>query len=259
LPPAPKIEILGSTGGTILGNLEAIRQRIEAAERVVVLTGAGVSAESGVPTFRGEDGLWKSFRAEDLATPEGFARDPALVWEWYAYRRRLLLTRLPNAAHKALAAFEDRRPGFLLVTQNVDGLHAAAGSRKVVELHGNIWRSRCTRCGEEAEDPREDPTPLPPTCACGGLRRPAVVFFGEALPDGAVQRALEATLEAEVALVVGTSSLVYPAAALPRLARDKGAFVVEVNPEETPLTPMASVSLRARAAETLPSLLGGRS
>jgi NAD-dependent deacetylase len=238
-----------------LDELTTIRRRLSKATRVLALTGAGVSAESGVPTFRGEGGLWGRFRAEDLATPEGFERDPRLVWEWYAWRRERLASLEPNAAHRALAAFERRLPGFLLVTQNVDGLHAAAGSRRTVELHGNIWRSRCTSCDARKEDARGPLSELPPRCQCGGTLRPDVVFFGEALPEESVRRAFEASREAEVVLVIGTSSLVYPAAALPQLARGAGAYVVEVNPEETPLTPLASVSLRAKAAETLPLLL----
>jgi NAD-dependent deacetylase len=239
-----------------MDGLDDARERLSKAKRVLALTGAGVSAESGVPTFRGEGGLWGRFRAEQLATPEGFARDPRLVWEWYAWRRERLLQVEPNAAHRALAAFEQRVPEFLLVTQNVDGLHAAAGSKRTVELHGNIWRSRCTSCSARKEDARGPLSELPPRCACGGTLRPDVVFFGESLPDEAVRQALLASREAEVVLVVGTSSLVYPAAALPQLARSVGAYLIEVNPEETPITPLASASLRAKAAETLPLLLG---
>jgi NAD-dependent deacetylase len=233
-----------------------IRERVVRAERVLVLTGAGVSAESGVPTFRGDGGLWGSLRAEDLATPEGFRRDPRLVWEWYASRRKLLATLEPNAAHRALAAFEGSRSQFLLATQNVDGLHALAGSRRLVELHGNIWWSRCSLCGTSSEDRRTTFDTLPPLCPCGGALRPDVVFFGEVLPDAAVRAAGEAARRAEVVLVVGTSSLIYPAAGLPEIARSAGAFVVEVNPEETPLTPLASASVRAKAAEAVPALLG---
>ena len=239
-----------------MDELDDARGRLSQATRVLALTGAGVSAESGVPTFRGEGGLWGQFRAEELATPEGFARDPRLVWEWYAWRRERLLSVEPNAAHRALAAFEERVPGFLLVTQNVDGLHAAAGSRRTVELHGNIWRSRCTACGARKEDDRCPLQELPPRCPCRGTLRPDVVFFGECLPEEAVRQALLASREAEVVLVIGTSSLVYPAAALPQFARSAGAFVIEVNPEETPVTPLASLSLRAKAAEILPRLLG---
>lgn len=229
--------------------------RLREAQRVLVLTGAGVSAESGVPTFRGPQGLWRSFRPEDLATPEAFARDPGLVWEWYAWRRETVAACAPNPAHRALAALEARVPEFLLATQNVDGLHARAGSRRLVELHGSLWRVRCTGCGEVAA--RREPFPeLPPRCRCGSVLRPDVVWFGETLPVEALQRAFTAAREAQVVLVVGTSSLVHPAAAIPEAALFAGACVVEVNPEPTPLSDRATVSLRGRAADVVPWLAG---
>jgi NAD-dependent deacetylase len=229
--------------------------RLREAQRVLVLTGAGVSAESGVPTFRGPQGLWRSFRPEDLATPEAFARDPRLVWEWYAWRRETVAACAPNAAHRALAALEARVPEFLLATQNVDGLHARAGSRRLVELHGSLWRVRCTGCGEVAA--RREPFPeLPPRCRCGSPLRPDVVWFGETLPVEGLQRAFTAAREAQVVLVVGTSSLVHPAAAIPEAALFAGACVVEVNPEPTPLSDRATVSLRGRAADVVPWLAG---
>lgn len=245
------------------GALASAVRRLRAARRVVVLTGAGVSAESGVPTFRGPEGLWRKYRPEDLATPEAFKRDPKLVWEWYAWRREKIAACRPNPAHAALAALEARVPELLLVTQNVDGLHAVAGSRRVVELHGCLWRVCCTRCGDRRDDRRVPPPELPPRCEaagpsggrCGALVRPDVVWFGEALPGGAVETAFGAARTAEVVLVVGTSSIVYPAAALPQIAQGAGAFVVEVNPEQTPLTPLADVSLRGRAAEIVPELV----
>lgn len=229
--------------------------RLREAHRVLVLTGAGVSAESGVPTFRGPEGLWRSFRPEDLATPEAFARDPRLVWEWYAWRREKIAACTPNAAHRALVALEARAPQFLLATQNVDGLHALAGSRRLVELHGSLWRVRCTGCGQAAAR-RDDLGPLPPSCSCGSALRPDVVWFGETLPPEALQRAFDAAREAEVVLVVGTSSLVHPAAAIPEAALFAGAYVVEVNPEPTPLSGRATLSLRGRAAELVPWLVG---
>jgi NAD-dependent deacetylase len=238
--------------------VEAVAARLGAATRAVALTGAGVSAESGVPTFRGPEGLWGRFRAEDLATPEAFARDPRLVWEWYDWRRQRVAVVRPNPAHAALAALESRVREFLLVTQNVDGLHAMAGSRRVVELHGNLWRVRCTGCAESSEDRRVPLPELPPRCGCGALLRPDIVWFGESLDAAAVGRAQAASTAAEVVLVVGTSSLVYPAAALPHLARAAGAFVVEINPEETPLSRVADVWLRGTAAEVVPALVGER-
>ncbi|HET7293906.1 MAG TPA: NAD-dependent deacylase [Vicinamibacteria bacterium] len=234
---------------------EAAR-RLGAAERVFVLTGAGVSAESGVPTFRGPEGLWRQRRPEELATPEAFARDPVLVWEWYAWRRGVIAPLRPNAAHDAIAQLEARRPGFLLATQNVDGLHATAGSRRLVELHGSLWRVRCTACGLEAEDRRVPLPELPPRCACGGVQRPAVVWFGETLPEDALRAAFDAGETADVVLVVGTSSVVYPAAAIAPSARARGAFVIEVNPDETPLTPLAHASFRGAAASVVPALVG---
>jgi NAD-dependent deacetylase len=232
--------------------------RLRGAKRLLVLTGAGVSAESGVPTFRGPQGLWRDFRPEDLATPEAFERDPRLVWEWYAWRRELIAPLKPNAAHEAIAALEREAPEFLLATQNVDGLHRAAGSRSLVELHGSLWRVRCQRCGQAEEDRRVPLPELPPLCPCGGRLRPDVVWFGETLPAPALQRAFEAARDADAVLVVGTSSLVYPAAALPQVARSAGAFVVEVNPEPTPLTPMVQASLRGPAAELVPALVEAR-
>jgi NAD-dependent deacetylase len=239
--------------------LRSAGARLRAAQRVLVLTGAGVSAESGVPTFRGPEGLWRQFRPEDLATMDAFERDPKLVWEWYAWRREQIAPLRPNPAHQAIAALEREAPDFLLATQNVDGLHRQAGSRSLVELHGTLWRVRCTGCGQ-VEDDRRVPLPeLPPRCACGAGLRPDVVWFGEALPAAPLEQAFAAARDADVVLVVGTSSLVYPAAALPQAARAAGAFVIEVNPEPTPLTPLAQVSLRGRAAEVVPALVEARS
>jgi NAD-dependent protein deacetylase/lipoamidase len=234
---------------------EEAAARLRAAQRVLVLTGAGVSAESGVPTFRGPQGLWRSFRPEELATPEAFARDPALVWEWYAWRRETVGSCRPNAAHRALVALESRAAQFLLATQNVDGLHGLAGSQRLVELHGSLWRVRCTGCAEVVTR-REAIVEVPPRCRCGALLRPDVVWFGEALPRPALERAFAAAREAEVVLVVGTSSLVHPAAAIPEAALFAGACVIEVNPEPTPLSSRATVSLRGRAAEVVPWLVG---
>lgn len=233
-----------------------LHERVQAAKRVVVLTGAGVSAESGIPTFRGADGLWRRHRAEELATPEAFARDPRLVWEWYEWRRQLIAARRPNAAHEAIAALEVRAQDFLLVTQNVDGLHRRAGSRRIVELHGNLWRVRCPAEGTVTEN-LEVPLPsLPPRCACGALLRPDVVWFGEALPTDAIRRAYDAVESCDVMLVVGTSALVQPAASLPMIGKAHGAYLVEVNLEPTPLSGFADESHQGKAGELLPQLLG---
>lgn len=225
------------------------------ARRVTVMTGAGVSAESGVPTFRGSGGLWEGRRAEDLATPEAFSRDPALVWRFYEERRRKLTTVKPNPAHRVLAAWQQQFAVYTLVTQNVDGLHAAAGSRQVLELHGNIWRVRCTGCGQERED-RTVPFPsLPPRCpACGGVERPAVVWFGEGVPVDVFEAAGAAAAEADTMVVVGTSAVVYPAAGLVTVAARAGAALIEVNPEPSAMAGHATVALRGPAGVVLPAL-----
>jgi NAD-dependent deacetylase len=222
---------------------------------VAVLTGAGISAESGIPTFRGAGGLWRQYRAEDLATPEAFARDPRLVWEWYDWRRCLISKAEPNAGHRALAELERRKRSFTLVTQNVDGLHDRAGSRSLLKLHGDIWWMRCTACGREEKDDRAPLAVLPPQCGCGGLLRPGVVWFGEPLPAQTWREAEEAARNAEVLLVVGTAAVVYPAAGLAPLAKSAGARVIELNPEETPLSAHVDCSLRGRSGELLPQLI----
>lgn len=221
--------------------------------RVVALTGAGISAESGVPTFRGPDGLWGRYRPEELATPEAFARDPVRVWEWYAWRREVIARAQPNLAHRTLAEMETALPGFVLITQNVDGLHQQAGSRRVIELHGNLWRVRCVKEGRAWEDRRIPLPEIPPRCpTCGALLRPDVVWFGEPLPSEAWQLAVQAAQEADLFLVIGTSGIVEPAASLPRLARACGARIIEFNLEDTPLTPLADEVWRGPVGETLP-------
>ena len=223
---------------------------------MTVLTGAGVSAESGVPTFRGADGLWRRYRAEDLATPEAFRRDPRLVWEWYDWRRQLIARCQPNLAHRAVAFLERHAREFLLITQNVDGLHRLAGSLRMVELHGNLWRVRCVEEGKTTANLAVPLPAIPPRCECGALLRPDVVWFGEGLPPAALREAFEYAERCDVFLVVGTSAVVQPAASLPVIARRHGAYVVEVNLEATPLTPLAHESHHGKAAEILPALLG---
>ncbi|MFH1059094.1 MAG: NAD-dependent deacylase [Pseudomonadota bacterium] len=236
-------------------NLPPARQALAAAARVAVLSGAGVSAESGVPTFRGPGGLWEKHRPEDLATPQAFRRDPALVWRWYHWRRELIAACAPNPAHQALAAYEARRPGFTLITQNVDGLHRLAGSRNLLEIHGSLWRVRCLDCGVDREERRLD-LPAPPLCpACGGLLRPDVVWFGESLDQDLLDRAWRAAGNCQAMLVVGTSAVVQPAASLALVAKSAGAYVIEVNPDPTPNTGRVDVSLHAPAGEVLPALL----
>jgi NAD-dependent deacetylase len=234
--------------------ISTAKQWLHDARRIAVLTGAGVSAESGVPTFRGAEGLWKTFKPEDLATPAAFARDPKLVWEWYEWRRALIAEVQPNAGHLALASLEDRSPEFNLVTQNVDGLHERAGSRRVIGLHGSIWRVRCTGCGAESTDDRVPLPKLPPCCGCGALVRPGVVWFGEPLPRKPWHDAERAVGNCDFLLVVGTSAQVYPAASLIPAAAKAGARIIEINPEETALSSIASLSLRGSAGEILPQL-----
>jgi NAD-dependent deacetylase len=235
--------------------VEDVRSLVLNAHSIAVLTGAGVSAESGVPTFRGAHGLWKQYRAEDLATPQAFARDPKLVWEWYDWRRGLIAEARPNAGHRALAELQDRVPKFTLITQNVDDLHDDAGSRDVHKLHGSIWVQRCTQCGKEKTD-RTTPLPeIPPLCDCGALLRPGIVWFGEMLPQDVWQQAEWAVEHAEIFLVIGTSALVYPAAGLAGIAKNAGAKVIEINIEETALTQRIDAFLRGPSAELLPQLM----
>jgi NAD-dependent deacetylase len=234
---------------------DAIRNALCEAHRIVAFTGAGISAESGVPTFRqAQTGLWARFRPEELATPEAFAAAPDRVWQWYAWRRGLVQAARPNPGHHALVEIERQKPVFTLVTQNVDGLHRRAGSTRVIELHGNIERTRCSREGRIVEV--WDSGSFPPVCPrCGALLRPDVVWFGEALPLAALQEADEAASDCEVFLAIGTSALVYPAAALPLVALRAGARVVEVNPEATPLSGQAGVTrLAGSAGVVLPAL-----
>ena len=228
--------------------------RLDQVRSVAVLTGAGISAESGVPTFRGHGGLWRSHRPEDLATPRAFHRDPGLVWEWYDWRRGLIGGCQPNAAHYTLAEMESHFDDFALVTQNVDGLHRLAGSRNIVEIHGNLWGMRCTSgCRSPWED-RTVPLPeIPPRCpSCGALARPDVVWFGESLPTEALDAAFAASQRCQVMLVIGTSAVVQPAASLPLVALERGAHVVEINPQSTPLSQAVHQAIREPAAKALP-------
>lgn len=231
-------------------------EALRAADRVVVLTGAGTSAESGVPTFRdAQTGLWAKYDPQELATPSAFRRNPQLVWEWYEWRRELISKASPHPGHLALVELEKRVPQFTLVTQNVDGLHQQAGSRNVIELHGNILRSRCFDEGTVVET-WEASDEVPPSCPdCGAYLRPDVVWFGESLPPGALDAAVDATTSCDLFLSVGTSTIVQPAASLPFEALRAGATVVEVNPDTTPLTRSADVVLHGPAGEVLPLLM----
>ncbi len=231
------------------------RALLHAATHVAALTGAGISAESGIPTFRGATGLWRTYRAEDLATPEAFHRDPETVWQWYDWRRSLIAQAQPNPGHQALAQLERTHPNFTLITQNVDGLHDRAGSRRPLKLHGDIWTLRCTRCPRQRVDLSPHLPQLPPTCECGALERPGVVWFGEPLPLDTWNEAEQAAQSSDLFLVIGTSAQVYPAAGLVHIAKQSGAKIIEINPEATPLSGLVDLPWRSPAAQALPALL----
>lgn len=230
--------------------VDTLVARLRHARRLTVLTGAGVSAASGVPTFRGSGGLWKQYRAEDLATPEAFARDPQLVWEWYDWRRQVVAACAPNATHEVLATWSRRHDGVTVITQNVDELHERAGTRRLIRLHGSIWQVRCLNPACAHRAPHEDrrvPLPeIPPRCNCGALLRPDIVWFGEGLDREVVARASAATA-CDLFLTVGTSAIVYPAAGLVHQARAQGAYTVEVNPEATDASARVDLTIRGAA------------
>ncbi len=236
--------------------IEALRE----ANAIAVLTGAGVSKESGIPTFRDAmQGLWAKYDPAELATPEAFARDPEKVTRWYDERRLRCSAARPNPGHRALADLqtwcEERGTSFTLITQNIDRFHQAAGSRDVIELHGTIWVWRCTDCGDEQEERGGPFERYPPRCACGGFRRPAVVWFGEMLPEAALRRAFEAAETCDLFLSIGTSGLVTPAADLIHIAHQHGAKTVEINTEPTPATALTDWALHAPASNILPELV----
>jgi NAD-dependent deacetylase len=236
-------------------HLATLASRIRRESRITVLTGAGVSAASGVPTFRGPEGIWKTYRPEKLATPEAFRADPKLVWEWYNWRREVLSTRKPNRAHEVLAAWSRRYPNFRLITQNVDGLHERAGTENMIRFHGSIWEVLCWNgCKASPLRWRDESVPLPeipPRCPhCGGLVRPGVVWFGEGIDPLVMQQAAEA-LDCDLFLTIGTSAVVYPAASLVHEAKRLGAYTVEMNVEATPASPRLDLALQGPAEELL--------
>ncbi len=237
------------------GVTKRLVERLSQATDLAVLTGAGVSQESGVPTFRGEEGLWKQHRAEELATWRAFESDPGLVWSWYDYRRQLVSDAEPNPAHRAIAELEEGYPHFSLITQNTDGLHDRAGSSAPVELHGSIWRARCTleqTVCELLESPLRE---VPPHCGqCGALLRPDVVWYGEPLPMEAYERSHQIAASCDAMLVIGTSAVVHPAASLPLVAKHNGAFVVEVNTAYTPISALVDATLLGKAGDLLPEI-----
>lgn len=235
------------------GFSDELIRRLRAAQRVVVLTGAGISAESGVPTFRAPDGLWSKFKPEELANMEAFLRNPALVWQWYQHRRDILETVKPNPGHETLAEMERHYPDFIIYTQNVDGLHQRAGSRRVAELHGNISRCRCTTCLQIIQeiDRGQDGIPM---CPCGGMARPDVVWFGEMLPEGMMEQGYRDVAAADVFMVIGTSGVVYPAASLATLASRSEAYCIEINTEPSALSDAMDAVLIGPSGEVLPAL-----
>ncbi len=232
---------------------EPLLKKLRDARRATVLTGAGVSAESGIPTFRGAGGIWEKYDFQKLATPWGFKEDPALVWEWYQLRQVEIRKAVPNPAHIVIASMAKYYPAFRLLTQNIDGMHQRAGSEDVVELHGNIWRIKCERDGTRItlDSPVDE---IPPLCQCGSVMRPDVVWFGEPLSAEILSEASQAASESDLMFVVGTSAIVYPAAALPVIVKNSGGTVVEVNMEETEVSRYADASFFGRAGELLPAI-----
>jgi len=238
-------------------NLARLAERLRTARRISVLTGAGISAASGVPTFRGEGGLWRNHRPEELATPAAFARNPELLWEWYDWRRQTIARCAPNAAHDVLARWSQGGERTTVVTQNVDDLHLKAGTDRLVRLHGSIWELSCSRgCPAGRTAWRDERVPMPglPRCThCQALARPAVVWFGEMLAEADLRAAVQATL-CDVFVTIGTSSVVYPAAGLVEQARHHGAFTAEINAESTPATTVVDLAIHAPAEVVLPTI-----
>jgi NAD-dependent deacetylase len=232
-----------------------LSRRIGDARSIVAFTGAGVSAESGVPTFRGTDGIWSKLKPEELASMNAFMKNPSMVWEWYAHRKKIMSGIAPNPGHHALARMENLAPAFAVITQNIDNLHRRAGSRTVYELHGNIERNYCMKCGAPYGDDFEAAASGVPLCpACGGLVRPDVVWFGEMLPEEEWDASVRAAEGADLFMSIGTSAVVYPAASLPLVAKRSGAYLLEINPEPTPLTAQADEFLQGASGVLLPLL-----
>ncbi len=235
--------------------LEKLAELMRNCRRTVVLTGAGISAESGVPTFRGKEGLWGKFRPEELATMDAFMANPTIVWEWYNWRRQLMGEVKPNPGHYAIAQMEKLFDQFTLITQNVDGLHAISGSTDLLELHGNIHRNKCVKCEIIYPESDVDPDNIPVCNSCQGQIRPDVVWFGEMLPEKVIEEAFIKSEQAELFFSIGTSAVVHPAASLPVQAKRSGATLVEINPEETPLSDIADFRFASPAGKILPELV----
>jgi NAD-dependent deacetylase len=235
--------------------IETAKLKLGKAKNVLVLTGAGISAESGVPTFRGTNGLWNNMSAEEVASIDTLNANPEMAWRWYDEMRGVIAANKPNPAHLALAQMEKKYRNFALATQNIDGYHTDAGSADVYELHGNFWKLHCMKCGAAQPNRAVPIGEIPPHCKCGGILRPDIVLFGEALPERAFKYSFAAAERCDVCIVIGTSCVVYPAALIPQIAKRNGAFLIEINPEKTALTPLADVSIHAPAAKTVPEFL----
>jgi len=235
---------------------EELINRLKEAETVLFFTGAGISAESGISTFRGKDGLWNKLKPEELANFDAFLKNPDMVWEWYQYRRKIIRNSRPNPAHKSIAELEKYYKEIIVVTQNIDNLHRRAGSTEIYELHGNIERNYCIKCGKQYNSPNFGFDDIAPKCSnCGGLIRPDVVWFGETLPQEVFTAAENAASRCDLCFVVGTSAVVYPAAYIPITAKSSGAYLVEINIEPTELTYSVNHSIFAKAGEALPQIL----
>lgn len=234
-------------------SLQKAIEIVESTHNVAVLTGAGISAESGIPTFRGDKGLWNNCRPEDIATPQAFSKDPKFVWEWYDLRRQTIIKADPNPGHYSLVELENKKDGFTLITQNIDGLHKKAGSKNIIEMHGNIWQMRCTKCGQvyfDYEVPLKD---IPPSCEqCGEMTRPNVVWFGEIIPMSVIDACVVAIDRCDVMLIIGTSGVVEPAASMGLMAMRSGKKVIEINLDTTPGSGMYDLTLRGKSGEILP-------
>jgi len=234
-------------------NLNNARHLVEKANNITVLTGAGISAESGIPTFRGDQGLWNEIRPEDIATPQAFVKDPGFVWKWYDMRRQTIHNAQPNPGHYALVELENKKSSFTLITQNIDGLHTKAGSNNIIELHGNIWQMRCTKCGYNFNDYTVPLNKIPPTCIkCDEITRPNVVWFGEIIPMSTIDKCILAIESCEVMIIVGTSGVVEPAASMGMMAKRLGKTVIEINTDITPGTGLYDYSISGKSGEILP-------
>ncbi|HOF58334.1 MAG TPA: NAD-dependent deacylase [Syntrophorhabdaceae bacterium] len=231
--------------------------RLKETRYLLVITGAGISAESGIPTFRGNDGLWQNYRAEELATPWAFKKDPEVVWKWYDWRRGIIGKAEPNNGHLAIKKLEEIIERFFLITQNVDGLHGRTGIKNMIEIHGNLWRVRCDRDGKASMLMDVPLKSIPPLCACGNILRPDVVWFGESMPTEETQKAYNVMSLCDTLMVVGTSGAVYPVASFPQTVKEKGGFVIEINLEPTPISSIADISLFGKSGDILPAIVEG--